>query len=256
MIWVGTSGWQYRDWRGVFYPAGLPQDRWLASYADRFPTVEVNNSFYRLPERTAFERWREQTPPGTMISVKVSRYLTHTLRLREPREPIERLWARAEALGPRLGAFLFQLPPRFTAEPERLRAVLSFLPLGVEAAVELRDPSWHRPEVYRVLQERNAALVWADRLGETPMPPATADHFYVRFHQGADSEAGYAADTLRRRADAIARLHARTIRIYFNNDQGGAATRDAQTMTELLRERLGGDVATPGKLRQVTKEEP
>ena len=172
MIWVGTSGWQYRDWRGRFYPSELPQERWLAWYADRFPTVEVNNTFYRLPERSAFERWREQTPSGTMISVKVSRYLTHTLRLRDPREPIERLWARAEALGPRLGALLFQLPPRFTAEPERLRAVLSFVPAGVEAAFEFRDPSWDRPEVYRVLEERNAALVWADRLGQTSMPRA------------------------------------------------------------------------------------
>ena len=255
MIWVGTSGWQYRDWRGRFYPDDLPQDRWLAWYADRFPTVEVNNTFYRLPERSAFERWREQTPSGTMISVKVSRYLTHTLRLRDPREPIERLWARAEGLGPRLGALLFQLPPRFGAEPERLRAVLSFLPAGVEAAFEFRDPSWHRPEVYRVLEERNAALVWADRLGQTPAPPRTADHAYVRFHQGAETQPGYPADVLRRRADEIARLDVRTVRIYFNNDQSGAATQDAASMTGLLRERLGDDVVTPGRLTTATKGE-
>ena len=255
MIWIGTSGWQYREWGGDFYPSTLASDAWLVWYADRFPTVEVNSSFYRLPERTTFERWREQTPSGTMISVKVSRYLTHTLRLREPREPIERLWARAEALGPRLGALLFQLPPRFAAEPERLRAVLSFMPVGVETAVEPRDPSWDRPEVYRVLEEHNAALVWADRLGETPMPSATANHVYVRFHQGAETAPGYTEDTLRRRADDIARLDARTVRIYFNNDQGGAATRDAQTMTRFLRERVGSDVVTPGKLMQSTKEE-
>ena len=180
-----------------------------------------------------------------MISVKVSRYLTHTLRLRDPREPMERLWARAEALGPRLGALLFQLPPRFGAEPERLRAVLSFLPAGVEAAVEFRDPSWDRPEVFRVLEDRNATLVWADRLGQVPAPPQTADHAYVRFHQGTETQPSYPDDVLRRAADEIARLDARTVRIYFNNDQGGAATRNAATMTELLRERLGEDVARP-----------
>ncbi len=190
-----------------------------------------------------------------MVSVKVSRYLTHTLRLRDPREPIERLWARAEGLGPRLGALLFQLPPRFGAEPGRLRAVLSFLPAGVEAAFEFRDPSWHRPEVYRVLEERNAALVWADRLGQTPGPPRTAEHAYIRFHQGAETQPGYPDDVLRRRADEIAGLDARTVRVYFNNDQGGAATRDAETMTELLRERLGDGVATPGRIATATKGE-
>jgi uncharacterized protein YecE (DUF72 family) len=255
MIWVGTSGWQYRDWRGRFYPKELPQDQWLAWYADRFPTVEVNNTFYRLPERSTFERWRDQTPSGTMISVKVSRYLTHTLRLRDPREPIERLWSRVEALGTRLGALLFQLPPRFGAEPERLRAVLSFLPAGVEAAFEFRDPSWHRPEVYRVLEERNAALVWADRLGQDPAPPQTADHAYIRFHQGAETEPGYPDDVLHRAADEIARFDVRTVRVYFNNDQGGAATRNAETMAELLRERLGDDVATSGRLWMTTKGE-
>jgi len=248
MIWVGTSGWQYREWRGRFYPNELPPHEWLAWYADRFPTVEVNASFYRLPERTTFERWREQTPPGTMISVKVSRYLTHTLRLRDPREPIERLWARAEALGPRLGALLFQLPPRFAAEPERLRAVLSFLPPGIEAAFEFRDPSWYRSDVYRILEERNVALVWPDRRGEGEAPPRTANHLYVRFHQGTDTAPGYPRDVLRRRADEIARFDVRTVRIYFNNDQGGAAIRDAETLTELLRDR-GADVMVPDTRR-------
>ena len=129
-----------------------------------------------------------------------------------------------------------------------MRAVLSFLPAGIEAAFEFRDPSWDRPAVYRILEERNAALVWADRLGQTPVPPRTADHAYVRFHQGTETQPDYPTDVLRRRADEIARLDVRTVRIYFNNDQGGAATRDANTMTELLRERLGNVVATPGRL--------
>ena len=119
------------------------------------------------------------------------------------------------------------------------------LPAGVEAAFEFRDPSWDRPAVYRILEERNAALVWADRLGQTPVPPRTADHAYVRFHQGTETQPGYPNDVLRRRADEIAQMDVRAVRIYFNNDQGGAATRDANTMTELLRERLGNAVATP-----------
>src|SRR5439155_19174943 len=128
MIRIGTSGWQYKEWRGRFYPKDVPQSKWLTSYASRFSTVEVNNSFYRLPEAETFARWREQTPRGFVMAVKASRFLTHLRRLRDPEEPFELLWSRATELGYRLGPILFQLPPRFPVEPGRLRALLNALP--------------------------------------------------------------------------------------------------------------------------------
>ncbi len=125
---VGTSGWQYKDWRGVLYPSGLPVRLWLEEYAAAFPTVEVNNAFYRLPSRETFASWRERTPPGFVVAVKASRYLTHVKRLREPEEPVARLMGRAEALGDRLGPVLLQLPPTLRADPALLDACLRCFP--------------------------------------------------------------------------------------------------------------------------------
>ncbi len=133
-LWIGTSGWQYRDWRGAFYPERLPQREWLAHYAEHFGCVEVNNAFYRLPERSTFERWRKETPDGFVMAVKVSRYLTHIKRLKEPEEPVHRLLDRAEGLGDRLGPFLLQLPPNLRVDPDRLDACLAAFPLADAAA--------------------------------------------------------------------------------------------------------------------------
>src|SRR5205085_2906936 len=119
-FWIGTSGWQYDSWKARFYPRTLPKSGWLAFYAERFATVEVNNSFYRLPSEAAFERWRDGTPPGFLIAPKVSRYLTHIRRLRDAAEPMELFWSRARNLGSKLGPLLFQLPPTFAADEERL----------------------------------------------------------------------------------------------------------------------------------------
>jgi uncharacterized protein YecE (DUF72 family) len=246
VIFVGTSGWQYRDWRGPFYPDKLPQREWLPFYAGRFATTELNNSFYRLPEVTSFVRWREATPDGFAMAVKASRFLTHIRRLREPEEPLELFWSRAEALGPRLGPVLFQLPPRFPVAADRLEELLSHLPARMQAAFEFRDVSWHTPEVYGLLEAKNAALVWADRPGARVQLPLTADWAYLRFHQGLPDAAGYRRDKLARWADRIAALPVRTAWVYFNNDPGAAAIRDANVMVELLVRR-GADVATPSR---------
>jgi uncharacterized protein YecE (DUF72 family) len=233
-VHVGTSGWQYRDWRGAFYPRDLPQRDWLPYFAHRFGTVEVNNSFYRLPERATFERWREQTPPGFIVTVKASRFITHLKRLKDPQDPVALFWERATGLGDRLGPVLFQLPPRFRADPDRLRRFLAVLPEAARPAFEFRDDSWLTDEVFSMLDAAGAALVWPDRPGAKVDLPVVAGWLYVRFHQGTRSGPDYRRDKLRRWASRIAAADARESFLYFNNDPTGAAIRDARAMIELL----------------------
>jgi uncharacterized protein YecE (DUF72 family) len=143
---VGTSGWEYRDWRGRFYPRDLPKDRWLEHYVQHFDTVELNTSFYRLPAAETFAAWRDRLPDGFAMAVKASRYLTHIKRLRDPDEPLERFWSRARRLGDRLGPVLYQLPPRWRRNAERLAEFLDAVPRGAPQAIEFRDPSWYDPD--------------------------------------------------------------------------------------------------------------
>ncbi|HWL91183.1 MAG TPA: DUF72 domain-containing protein [Actinomycetota bacterium] len=233
-VHIGTSGWRYDDWRGRFYPEDVPQRKWLEFYASQFPTVEVNNSFYRLPERDMFRRWREQTPTGFIVAVKASRFITHMKRLEDPEEPVALLWERASGLGDRLGPILFQLPPRFPVDVGRLRHLLSVLPAGMRPVFEFRDTTWYTDEVFLLLDGAGAAIVWPDRPGVRPTLPALGGRLYVRFHQGTTRGPGYRRDKLRRWASRIAAADAKEAFIYFNNDPTGAAVRDARTMTELL----------------------
>ncbi|HEX5936500.1 MAG TPA: DUF72 domain-containing protein, partial [Actinomycetota bacterium] len=209
VVHVGTSGWQYDDWRGAFYPDGLPQRRWLEHYASEFSTVEVNNSFYRLPERDTFGRWRDQTPAGFVVTVKASRFITHLKRLKDPEEPVALLWDRSSGLGERLGPVLFQLPPRFPADVGRLGGLLSALPDGMRPAFEFRDPSWYTDEVFLLLDDARAALVWPDRPGTRATLPALGGWLYARFHQGTEHGPGYRREKLRRWASRIAAAEAR-----------------------------------------------
>lgn len=243
MIHIGTSGWQYDSWRGRFYPKDLPQSDWLPFFASRFETVEVNNTFYRLPERETFVRWREQTPPGFVVTVKASRFITHIKRLKEPQEPIRTLYERAEGLGERLGPVLYQLPPRFRADPERLEAFLDALPRHAPAAFEFRDPTWNTEEVWRLLDEHGAAFVLADRPGARVPDIVTGGWSYIRFHQGQRHSPHYRRGKLRRWAERITRLPAHDVFIYFNNDPDGAAVRDAETIHSLLSD-IGAQIAT------------
>lgn len=228
---VGTSGWQYRDWRGRFYPDGLPQRLWLEHYAERFATVEVNNAFYRLPERDTFANWRARTPGDFIVAVKVSRYLTHIKRLREPQEPVRRFLDRATALGDRLGPVLLQLPPTLRADPAALAGTLDLFPAGVRVAVEPRHPSWWTAQVRTVLERHNAALCWADR-GSRPIAPLwrTADFGYLRLHEGrARQWPRYGRVALRGWVRRLAETYGgdATAYVFFNNDPGCAAVTDA-----------------------------
>ena len=231
---IGTSGWQYDDWRGTFYPDDLPQRKWLEFYASHFRTVEVNNSFYRLPEFDSFRRWRDETPSGFIVTVKASRFITHMKRLKDPEEPVALLWERVAGLGDRLGPVLFQLPPRFPVDAQRLGRLLSALPAGMRPAFEFRDTSWYTDEVFGLLEGAGAALVWPDRPGVRAMLPALSGWLYVRFHQGTTLGPGYRREKLARWASRIAAANAKEAFIYFNNDPTGAAIRDARTMIELL----------------------
>jgi uncharacterized protein YecE (DUF72 family) len=226
-VLVGTSGWQYADWRGVLYPPGLPQRRWLHRYGEVFGTVENNNAFYRLPARETFEQWRDGTPPGFVMAVKASRYLTHMKRLKDPGEPVERLMNAAAGLGPALGPVLLQLPPTLRADPGRLAACLDRFPDGVRIAVEFRHPSWWTDETRRVLEQHGAALCWADRLGRAQNPLwRTTGWLYLRFHEGpADPWPHYDDETLQTWAGEFGQ--ADDAYVYFNNDPGGAAVRNA-----------------------------
>lgn len=243
---IGTSGWQYRDWRGRFYPPGMPQRVWLEHHAAAFATTEVNNSFYRLPSREVFEQWRARTPDDYVITVKASRFLSHVKRLKEPEEPVARLMERVAALGDRLGAVLLQLPPDLQSEVERLDACLARFPAGTRVAVEPRHASWWNPDLRDVLIARGAALVWADR-GSQPVTPLwrTTDWGYLRLHAGGGEDVwAYDEQVLRRWARLLAETwdDDQDVYAYTNNDPGGAALRDAVALARLVRD--GGRTAT------------
>lgn len=238
---IGCSGWNYADWRnGVFYPARCPSRRWLEYYAEHFDTVEVNSSFYRLPRRDAVAHWVEQTPPGFVFAVKVSRYVTHVKRLREIRDHLPLLLERIAPLAEagKLGPLLWQLPPTFVRDDERLADALAAFPPDLRHAVEFRHESWFAPRPLELLAEHGVALVVGDRPGAPgpDRPAPTAEFSFVRFHHGrrgrrgnySDAELGGWSRTLRAwatRGDVYA---------YFNNDWEGFAPRNASTLRRLL----------------------
>jgi uncharacterized protein YecE (DUF72 family) len=244
---VGTSGWVYRDWKDVLYE-GVPQKRWLPRYAEEFPTVEVNGTFYRLPERSTFERWREQTPDGFVVTVKASRYLTHIKRLQDPEEPVGRLMERAEGLGDRLGPVLVQLPPDLRIELERLDRTLGAFPPEVRVVVEPRHQSWWTDETRALLEEHGAALCLADRKSRHVAPRwRTTDWGYLRLHEGrAHPWPHYGKQALASWAARLADCWGPgdEVLVYFNNDPGGWAVRDARTLLRLAA-RAGLPVAKP-----------
>ncbi|GAA4045721.1 DUF72 domain-containing protein [Streptomyces shaanxiensis] len=230
-LFVGTSGWQYRDWRGALYPTDVPMRLWLEEYAEYFATVEINNAFYRLPTRENFEAWRDRVPGDFVVAVKASRYLTHIKRLKDPEEPVHRLMSHAAGLGDRLGPVLLQLPPTLRADPDLLDACLARFPSGTRIAVEPRHESWWVSGTRKVLESRGAALCWAD-VRARPVTPLwrTTDWGYVRFHEGrAHPWPRYGRRSLETWVDRIATTwsDAEDTYAYFNNDPGGAAVEDA-----------------------------
>ena len=228
---VGTSGWQYRDWRGTVYPPKEPVRRWLALYSQMFTTVEVNNSFYRLPTRERFQSWADATPDGFCFAVKASRYLTHIRRLREPAEPVARLLEAAAGLGSKRGPILLQLPPTLQIDCEALDETLRAFPTDVQVAVEFRHESWNVDEVDQILAARDAARVLADNGGHIT-GHRTSRWAYVRLHHGrANPEPCYGRHALHSWADRLRAHWGENPEgfVYFNNDRHGCAAHNAET---------------------------
>lgn len=237
-LWVGTSGWSYKHWRGVFYPSSLPSRRWLEYYSGRFATAEVNYSFYRLPSESTLRAWVETVPAGFLFAVKGSRYITHVLRLRGAAEATALFMNRVDLLGDGLGPVLWQLPPTLERDTALLAQFAAVLPPGRRHVFEFRHPSWHTDEVWRLLHECGCHLCVHD-WGTAAAPRLViGDLAYVRLHGGRGGEGGkYATPELQSWADWIraSRESASvTFYVYFNNDALGNAVADAQALLGLV----------------------
>jgi len=234
-IRIGCSGWQYRHWRGDFYPAALPTSRWLEYYASHFDTVEINNSFYRLPEANTFASWRGRVPGTFVYAVKASRYLTHMKKLKDAAPAVERFFERADHLGDRLGPLLYQLPPRWARNTERLEAFFRILPADRLHAIEFRDPSWYDDTTFALLDRYRIALCLHDMAGSASGRLQVGPFGYLRLHGPQRYSGGYADADLARWADwcVEAQRHGRSVFVYFNNDIGGHAPRDAARLRTL-----------------------
>jgi uncharacterized protein YecE (DUF72 family) len=244
-IRIGTSGFHYKHWKGPFYPAKTPAAKMLDFYVQHFDTVELNNSFYRLPEASAFDCWREATPGNFVFAVKASRFITHHKKLKDPENAIENLLPRAAHLGSKLGPLLFQLPPHWRVNGERLNSLLEILPRDARYAFEFRELSWMSPEIESILNKFNAAFCIYELAGYHSPLRITANFAYVRLHgpesgkyQGSYSEKRL-SDWSRQIETWAARLKA--VYVYFDNDQAGFAPANAMTLKKMIlgnRERV------------------
>jgi uncharacterized protein YecE (DUF72 family) len=229
---VGCSGWSYSDWRGPVYPVDLPTTDWFASYTDRFDTVELNTTFYRLPQASTVDNWRRRAPAGFVYAVKVGQFGSHRMKLRDPARWLANHLDRVGRLGETLGPNLVQLPPNWRRDTARLDEFLAAAPATMRWAVEFREPSWLHDDVYEVLASHRAALCVHDLLAEHPWE-RTTDWAYVRFHgPDARSHPYHGRYGPRRLRDAGNRIEqwldaGYDVYAYFNNDFGGAAVADA-----------------------------
>jgi len=235
--YIGTSGWHYEHWRDRFYPEKLVKPKWLEFYAGHFNTVELNNSFYRLPSEAAFTTWRDLSPANFTFAIKVSRFITHIKRLRNTEAAVENFISRARILGGKLGPLLYQLPPNMHRNDEVLESFLSTLDRGLKHVFEFRHQSWLDDNVFEILRRYNVGLCVFDMPSFTCPVVATADFAYVRFHGStglywscySDEEL---ADWAKRLAELAVNLKA--VYIYFNNDAEAFAVRNAITLRAFL----------------------
>ena len=237
-IRIGTSGWHYRHWRGPFYPPDLPASKWLEFYRDRFSTAEINNSFYRLPSLKTFTGWKKTVDKNFVFSVKANRYITHMKKLKDPEDTLKKFLKQADTLGVKLGPILFQLPPRWKRNPERLGAFLKMLPNKYRCAFEFRDPSWFDDRIYDLLEKHGAAFCIYQLAGRISPKKVTADFVYVRLHGPGDNsyQGSYSAGELSGWAAIFSawRQKGEDIYCYFDNDQNGYAPLNALRLKEMM----------------------
>jgi uncharacterized protein YecE (DUF72 family) len=215
-ILVGTSGYNYPEWRGTFYPEKFSTDRMLAYYAERFPTVEINYTFYRMPTEKLLAGWAGSTPDTFSFTLKAPRRITHDAKLQRCEELLQTFCRTALTLGPRLATLLFQLPPTFKKDAAVLRSFVTDLPEGVRAAFEFRHPSWHDPEIVEVLRGRNLALCIADSEKMSTPLETTADYAYFRLR-----DEGYQQPDLERWADVVRGREVADAYVYFKHEEQG-----------------------------------
>ncbi len=239
---IGTSGWHYKHWKGTFYPSDLPDSKMLSYYLQHFDTVEINNSFYRLPRPGMFAAWREATPIDFLFAVKASRFLTHNKKLKDPENALDNLLPRAAELGDKLGPILFQLPPKWRCNADRLENLLAILPRELRYAFEFREPTWLCDDVYRILRRYNAAFCIYELAGFRTPCELTADWTYIRLHgPGGKYQGSYSAEKLAEWAERIGGWSRDLTHIYayFDNDQAGYAPQNAQELRRLTTRQDG-----------------
>ena len=236
-IYIGTSGWSYSHWKGFFYPANISAAQMLEEYVRHFRTTEINSSFYRLPSRKTLVQWWKSAPADFVFSVKASRYITHMKKLKEPEDNVSTLLGRIKMLGDKLGPILFQLPPRWHCNEERLAAFLESLPGGFHYAFEFRDQSWLNKRTYRLLADHNAAFCIYELDGFLSPKEVTADFIYVRLHgPGGPYQGSYDSAVLAEWTKIFVNWSAqgRSVYCYFDNDEKGYAAVNARTLQNMV----------------------
>lgn len=243
---IGTSGWVYRHWKGIYYPEDIPQRDWFGHYSRDFDTVEINNTFYRLPKAETFEHWREVAPKKFLYTFKASRYITHVKRLLDPEDSLKKFLERALLAKECLGPILFQLPPRWEADPGRLQNFLPVLPEILIKVFEFRNDSWHQEPVRKLLERYKVAFCIHDHhsIGKCP-DWVTADAVYLRFHGPAEAQysGSYSDEALQAQARRIVGWlkEGRRVFAYFNNDIGGHAVHNALTLRSMIDRHLAAE---------------
>ena len=234
MILVGTSGYNYPEWKGSFYPSDLPARKMLGYYAEHFSTVEINYTFYRMPTEKILGEWASTTPEGFMFTLKAPRRITHQARLRDCEDLLDTFCSRALTLGPKLGVLLFQLPPWAKKDVELLTTFLGWMPGDIRAAFEFRNSSWYASEVYAALRDKNLALCITDTEKDTAPMEMTADYTYFRLR-----DEGYKPSDIARWGDTIAE-HASDLKdafVYFKHEEEGKGAEFTQTLVQNLESR-------------------
>jgi len=232
---VGTSGWHYKHWLGPFYPEKLPASKMLSYYVQYFDTVELNTTFYRLPPPTAVAEWKKNTPPNFCFAAKGSRFITHMKKLRDPEPALQKYFERIHGLGKKLGPIVFQLPPQWPLDLDRLAYFLKALPPPHRYAFEFRNPSWNVKPVYDLLTKHNAAYCIFDLAGFLSPLEVTADFTYIRLHgPGGKYQGSYDDRALQEWADRLKKWRLKSSYVYFDNDQAGYAPKNALRLRELL----------------------
>ncbi|MFL5744982.1 MAG: DUF72 domain-containing protein [Niastella sp.] len=237
-IYIGTSGWHYKHWIGTFYPSDITAKQQFEHYAKLFDTVEINNSFYKLPPRTVFEGWYKNSPKKFLFVIKANRFITHNLKLTRPTEPLTRLFNSILALKEKLGPILFQLPPKWKVNVERLKEFLKALPAGYSYVFEFRNDTWYNEEVYKLLQEYNCAFCIYELGGHMSPIKVTANFVYLRLHGPLDNkyQGSYSKTVLRKWAKKCLEWQSqkKKVYVYFDNDQEGYAAFNAITLKAII----------------------